>query len=92
MARKLHQWVETDVGRFEEKLAAWLSQCRFFRDPIRPTHSDLGRFSAPSDVILLYQGEMRPEEYILEINGRAGSRRAAVRDGKNRTAVKKETK
>ena len=49
MATKLHDWIEADVRPFEEKSVAWLSQYHFFRDPIRPTYSDLGRFFAPAE-------------------------------------------
>jgi phosphatidylserine decarboxylase len=43
-------------------------------------HTDLSHFFAPADGIILYQREVRPEEYIVEIKGRAYSLRDALRN------------
>ncbi len=67
MAKKLHDWIEADVRPYQDKSVAWLSQDHFFRDPIRPTYSDLNHFFAPADGSILYQREVRPEEYIVEM-------------------------
>jgi len=80
MAKNLHDWIETDVRPYQDKSVAWLSQYHFFRDPIRPTYSDLGHFFSPADGIILYQREVGPEEGIVEIKGRAYSLRDALRD------------
>lgn len=80
MAKTLQRWLEEDVQTFQDKSVAWLSQFHFFRDPIRPTYSDLSYFFSPADGIILYQREVRPDEAILEIKGKAYSLRAALRD------------
>ena len=67
MTKKLHDWIETDVRRYQDKPVARLSQYRFFRDPIRPAYSDLNRFFAHADGIRLYHREVRPEQYIVEM-------------------------
>lgn len=41
MVKKRQDWIETDVCPYQDKSVAWLSQYHFFRDPIRPTYSDL---------------------------------------------------
>jgi len=80
MAKKLNDWIETDVRPHRDKSIAWISQHHFFRDPMRPTYSDLGYFFSPADGIILYQREVRPDECIVEIKGRAYSLRDALRD------------
>jgi hypothetical protein len=60
MAKKLHDWIENDVRPFQGKSCAWLSPYHFFRDPIRPTYSELSCFLAPADAIIPYQWEVRP--------------------------------
>src|SRR5258708_39621830 len=67
MAKKLHDRIETDVRPYQDKSVALLSQFHFFRDPIRPTYSNLNHFFAPADGISLYHREVRPEEYIVEM-------------------------
>jgi phosphatidylserine decarboxylase len=80
MSKALGEWLETEVGQYQEKSVAWLSQFHFFRDPIRPTYSDLNWFFSPADGIIIYQGRFQPDEPILEIKGRAYSLREALRD------------
>jgi len=80
MVKKLQDWIETDVRPYQDKSVAWLSQYHFFRDPIRPTYSDLSCFFAPADGVILYQREVRPDECIVEIKGRAYSLQEAMRD------------
>jgi len=80
MAKSLQEWLETDVEPVQEKSVAWLSQHHFMRDPIRPTFSDLSYFFSPADGIILYQREVRPEEAIVEIKGKAYSLRDALRE------------
>jgi len=80
MAKSLQDWVESDVEQFRDKSVAWLSQFHFFRDPIRPTYSDLSYFFAPADGIILYQSTVRPDEAIVKIKGRAYTLRDALRD------------
>src|SRR5712664_1896418 len=69
-----------DVRQFRDKPISWISQYHFFRDPIRPTYSDLSYFFSPADGIILYQRKVRPDECIVEIKGRAYSLRDAMRD------------
>src|SRR2546429_9515530 len=82
MAKKIQDWLETDVRPFREKPISWVSQFHFFRDPMRPTYSDLSYFFSPADGIILYQREVRPDESIGEIKGGAYSLRDALRDPK----------
>src|SRR5213594_1050241 len=80
MPKKLQDWLDTDVRPFREKPLTWLSQYHFFRDPIRPTYSDLSYFFSPADGIILYQQTARPDECIVRIKGRAYCLRDALRD------------
>jgi phosphatidylserine decarboxylase len=80
MAKKLQDWLAGDVGPFQDKTIAWISQFHFFRDPIRPTYSDLSYFFSPADGIILYQREVLPDESIVEIKGRPYSLRDAMRE------------
>src|SRR5205823_9169578 len=80
MSRTLNDWVETEVEPFRDKSISWISQYHFFRDPIRPTYSDLGYFFSPADGIILYQQTVRPAECIVEIKGKAYSLRDALRN------------
>ena len=80
MIKSLHDWIETDVRPYQEKSVAWLSQYHFFRDPIRPTYSDPSCFFSPADGVILYQRQVRPEEAIVDIKGKAYSLRDALRD------------
>ncbi len=80
MAIALHEWLETEVVQHQDKSVAWLSQFHFFRDPIRPTYSDLSWFFSPADGIIIYQLQARPNEAILEIKGKAYLLRDALRD------------
>lgn len=80
MAKTLHDWLEEDVQPFQDKSVAWLSQYHFFRDPIRPTYSDLSYFFAPADGIILYQQQVKPDEAIVEIKGKPYSLRDALRE------------
>src|ERR1700746_2279734 len=80
MAKKLEEWIETDVRPFQDKSVAWLSQFHFFRDPIRPTYSDLSYFFSPADGIILYQRRLLPDQGLVEIKGRSYSLRDAIRD------------
>ena len=80
MAKTLRKWVEEDVRPFQEKSIAWISQFHFFRDPIRPTYSDLSYFFSPADGIIVYQQETEPGDPIVEIKGKSYSLRDALRD------------
>jgi phosphatidylserine decarboxylase len=85
MAKALREWLDQDVQPFRDKSVAWLSQFHFFRDPIRPTYSDLSYFFSPADGIILYQSQARPEEAILDIKGKPYSVRDALRDREFKT-------
>ena len=80
MAKTMQEWLEADVHPYRDKSVAWLSQFHFFRDPIRPSYSDMSYFFSPADGIILYQREVRPEEPIVEIKGRAYTLRDALRE------------
>lgn len=80
MSKKLHDWLKEDVEPFQDKSVAWLSESHFFRDPIRPTYSDLSYFFSPADGIILYQHQVQADEPILSIKGRNYSLRDALRD------------
>src|SRR3989454_5461393 len=80
MAKKLKDWLETEVNPFREKPIAWISQYHFFRDPIRPSYSDLSYFFSPADGIIIYQRTVDPDESIVEIKGKTYSLQDALRD------------
>src|SRR5512143_2373111 len=80
MSKTVSDWIESDVEPYQDKSVAWLSQFHFFRDPIRPTYSDLNWFFSPADGIIIYQRRVRAEEPIVEIKGKAYSLRDALRD------------
>ena len=80
MAKDLQDWLQADVRPFQQRTASWISQYHFFRDPIRPTYSDLSYFFSPADGIILYQRKVCPDECIIEIKGRAYSLQEALRD------------
>ena len=80
MAKKLEEWLETEVEPFRDKSIAWISQYHFFRDPIRPTYADLSYFFSPADGVIIYQGVVKPEEPIVKIKGKAYTLRDAMRD------------
>jgi phosphatidylserine decarboxylase len=80
MAKKLQDWLKTEVDPFRGKSVSWLSQFHFFRDPIRPAYSDMSYMFSPADGVILYQREVRPDEAIVDIKGRPYSLRDALRD------------
>jgi phosphatidylserine decarboxylase len=80
MAKKLQDWLKTEVQPFSDKSIAWISQFHFFRDPMRPTYSDLSYFFSPADGIIIYQRQVKPTEPIVELKGKEYSLREALRD------------
>ena len=80
MAKGMQEWLESEVEPFREKSIAWISQYHFFRDPIRPTYSDVSYFFSPADGVILYQKTVKPEEPIVEIKGKAYTLRDALRE------------
>ena len=80
MAKKLKDWLETEVRPFRNKSIAWISQHHFFRDPMRPTYADPSYFFSPADGIILYQRIVQPDECIVEIKGKTYSLRNALQD------------
>lgn len=80
MAKALHEWVADDVMAVKDESVQWLSERYFFRDPPRPTYSDLSYFFAPADGILLYQKVVKGNEPLVDIKGRTYSLREAMRD------------
>jgi hypothetical protein len=76
MAKKLHDWIGSDIRPFQGKSVAWLSQNHSFRDPIRPTYSELSCFLTPADAIIPYPGEVRPNvSYRFDSKQRRGETR-----------------
>src|SRR5213083_8520 len=80
MSNNMHESLTAEVEPFRDKSISWISQSHSFRDPIRPTYSDLGYFFSPADGIILYQREVGPDESIVEIKGRTYCLRDAMRD------------
>lgn len=80
MAKSLKDWVETDVKEVMDRPLDWLSGHYFFRDPSRALYSDSEFFFAPADGIILYQKQVKPDEAIIDIKGKAYSLRDAMRD------------
>ena len=80
MAKTLEEWLETDVKPLEDKSISWLSQFHFFRDPMRPSYSDLSYFFSPADGIIIYQKRVQPDEPIVEIKGKPYSLQDSLRD------------
>jgi phosphatidylserine decarboxylase len=80
MAKTLQEWLKTEVQPYRDKSISWVSQFHFFRDPVRPTYSDLSYFFSPADGIILYQREVRPDEAIVNIKGKDYSLRDALRE------------
>ncbi len=80
MAKSLHEWIATDVAEIRERPLKWLSEQYFFRDPNRPTITDLTYFFAPADGVVLYQQTVRPDDALVEIKGKSYSLREALRD------------
>lgn len=80
MAKKIEDWIASDVAPYRDKPISWLSASHFFRDPARPLYSDLRYFLAPADGIILYQRQVGPEECIVDIKGKPYSLRDALRD------------
>lgn len=80
MAKKIEDWIASDVEPLRDKPTDWLSSMFFFRDPCRPTYSDLRYFFSPADGIILYQRTVRPDECLVDIKGKPYSLREALRD------------
>ena len=80
MAKPFQAWVREEVTPLKGKSLSWLSAEHFFRDPVRPTYSDLQYFMSPADGTILYQQEVEPDESILDIKGRPYSLRDALLD------------
>jgi phosphatidylserine decarboxylase len=58
----------------------WLSECHFFRDPIRPLFGDASYFFAPADGVVLYRKVVAPDEAVVDVKGVAYSLRDALRE------------
>ena len=80
MAKKLDEWVRTDVGCLKEKPLKWLSEEQFFRDPSRPMFSEPNYFFSPADGIILYQCIVDAGAPIIDIKGKPYSLRDAVQN------------
>jgi phosphatidylserine decarboxylase len=80
VAKSLNDWVADDVMAVKDESVQWLSERYFFRDPPRPTYSDLSYFFSPADGIVLYQRVVKGDEPFVEIKGRSYSLREAMRD------------
>jgi phosphatidylserine decarboxylase len=81
LAKSLAEWIATDVESAKDKSVRWLSEHYFFRDPPRPTYSDVSYFFSPADGIILYQKVVTSgDDPIVEIKGRPYSLRDAMHD------------
>ena len=80
MAKKIEDWIESDVEPLRDKSVEWLSSMYFFRDPCRPTYSDLRYFFSPADGIILYQRVVRPDQGLIDIKGKPYTLQEALRD------------
>jgi phosphatidylserine decarboxylase len=80
MVKSLRQWLKTEVHPYRDRSISWLSQFHFFRDPVRPTYSDMSYFFSPADGVIVYQREVRPEDPIVKIKGRNYTVRDALRE------------
>jgi phosphatidylserine decarboxylase len=80
MAKSLREWIDTDVGSVKDASMRWLSECHFFRDPIRPLFSDASYFFAPADGVILYRKVVDPDESVVDVKGVAYSLRDALRE------------
>jgi phosphatidylserine decarboxylase len=80
LAKSLPDWLDQDVTPVKDKPVRWLSEQYFFRDPPRPTYSDLSYFFSPADGVILYQKVVKPDDPIIEIKGRSYSLQDAMRD------------
>ena len=80
MAKPLETWIREDAAPFKDQPLSWLSAHHFFRDPVRPSYSNLDYFFAPADGVVLYQETVGPSESIVDIKGKPYSLREALRD------------
>lgn len=80
MAKRLRDWINTDVAEVRDKPLSWLSQHFFFRDPTRPIFSNTSYFYSPADGIVLYQKTVNPDDAIVDIKGKSYSLQDAMRD------------
>lgn len=80
MAKKIEEWIASDVAPVREQPVSWLSQYHFFRDPSRPSFSNLDYFYSPADGIILYQKVVQADESIVDIKGKSYSLQDALRD------------
>ena len=80
MSKSIQQWIDEDVRPVQDKPLKWLSDYHFFRDPSRPTYSDLSYFFAPADGIILYQKIVGPSDAIVDLKGKSYSLQDALRD------------
>jgi phosphatidylserine decarboxylase len=80
MAKKLREWLDTDVAEVRGKPMQWLSAQYFFRDPNRAVYSDASYFFPPADGIILYAKNVHPSQPIIDIKGKPYSLHTALRD------------
>jgi len=82
MAKRLKEWVDTDVAEVRDKPMRWLSENYFPRDPNRAVYSDSSYFFAPADGIILYANVVEPDAPIVDIKGKPYSLKEAMRNEK----------
>jgi len=80
MAKKLSEWINTDIAGLRDKSMRWLSEQYFFRDPNRPVFSDTNYFYPPADGIVLYAKQVPADQSIIDIKGKAYSLQTAMRN------------
>ncbi len=79
MAKRLREWIKTDVASVRQRPMRWLSEEYFFRDPIRPLYADSSYFYAPADGVILYADVVKADEPIVDIKGRNYTLQDAMR-------------
>ena len=53
MAKKLEEWLETEVEEMSKHSVGELSNLYFFRDPLRPNFIDYEHFYSPADGVII---------------------------------------
>ena len=70
MAKKLEEWLDTDVEEMSKHSVGELSNLYFFRDPLRPNFIDYEHFYSPADGVILYQKFLEDaNDPVVEVKG-----------------------
>lgn len=69
MARKINEWLDEAVAKYEELSIGLLGHVAFFRDPPRPQFLDPNYFFSPADGVIIYQEVVEEDGHFLEVKG-----------------------